>query len=334
VATIAIFTPLVFIAYRCIQGLITLGSMVMYYQAFQRGLGYLDSIMSAIASFYNNSLFISDFYAFLNLEKKVVEPKEPRLFPKPIKQGITFEHVHFSYPGSSGKVIEDVSFTVWPGEHVALVGENGAGKTTLIKLLCRLYDPSSGRIMVDGIDLKDFDTRALCSQISAVFQDHAKYNMTARENIWFGDVTADPKGGMVEQAAQFAGADDFIKRLPAGYETLLGRLFQEGQELSIGQWQKLALARAFLRNSQILILDEPTSNLDARTEFEVFRRFHELAKGRTVFFISHRFSTVRMADRIFILAGGRIVESGSHQELVQANGVYAELFQLQAQYYR
>jgi ATP-binding cassette subfamily B protein len=334
VTTVVLFLPLAFIVFRCVRGAITLGSMVMYYQALQRGLSCLSNAMSSIASFYDNSLFISDFYDFLSLEKKVCEPKEPKSFPNPVQRGITFEQVDFSYPNSSNKVISNVNFTIRPGEHIALVGDNGAGKTTLIKLLCRLYDPSSGRITIDGTDLKEFSTKALRSHLSTIFQDYAQYNMTARENIWFGDITTNPKGGQIERAAQFSGADDFLNKLPRGYETLLGKLFEEGQELSIGQWQKLALARAFMRQSQILILDEPTSNLDARTEFEVFKRFHELAAGRTVFFISHRFSTVRMANRIFILRDGKIIESGSHQELVEAGGVYAELFAMQAQHYR
>jgi ATP-binding cassette subfamily B protein len=251
-----------------------------------------------------------------------------------MQTGIAFDHVSFQYPTGTREVLEDISLTIRPGEVVALVGENGSGKTTLIKLLCRLYDPASGIITLDGIDLRQLETTALRREISVIFQDYAQYHLTARENIWFGNVALPPDQERIAAAARHAGADEVIAGLPQGYETILGKWFEDGEELSVGEWQKVALARAFLRDAQIIVLDEPTSALDARAEYEVFKKFRQLAAGRTVILISHRFSTVRMADRIFVLEGGRIIESGAHDELVRLGGTYARLFETQAQYYR
>ncbi|MES0364101.1 MAG: ATP-binding cassette domain-containing protein, partial [Desulfobacteria bacterium] len=217
---------------------------------------------------------------------------------------------------------------------VALVGENGSGKTTLVKLLCRLYDPINGTIALDGIDLRQFETTALRREISVIFQDYVQYHMTARENIWFGNIELPRDHERIATAARHAGADDLITRLPKGYETMLGKWFEDGEELSIGEWQKVALARAFLRDSQMVVLDEPTSCLDAKTEYEVFKGFRDLLENRAAILISHRFSTVRMADRIFVLEDGSIVESGSHEKLVRHGGKYAHLFEKQAQSYR
>jgi ATP-binding cassette subfamily B protein len=217
---------------------------------------------------------------------------------------------------------------------VALVGENGSGKTTLIKLLCRLYDPTAGEISIDGLDLREFDLSALRRESSVIFQDYARYQMTARDNIWLGDVELPRESSHIEATASLAGAHDVISRLPRGYDTRLGKAFLEGEELSIGEWQKIALARAFLRDSQIIVLDEPTSAMDARSEYEVFQRFRQLAEGRTAILISHRLSTVRMADCIYVMKAGRIVESGPHEELVHYGGTYAHLFETQAQNYR
>lgn len=334
IATIAIYGSYAFIAYRTVQGAITLGDLVMYYQAFQRGQGFLQAMLSSLAGLYEDNLFLSYLYEFLELKPKVAEPGEPSPVPHPMKGGIVLDHLSFRYPGSARNVLDDVSLTISPGEVVALVGENGSGKTTLIKLLCRLYDPLAGTITLDGTDLRRFETAALRREFGVIFQDYAQYYLTARENIWFGNVSLPPDGEMIAAAAQRSGADEVIARLPRSYETILGKWFEDGEELSIGEWQKVALARAFLRDAQIIVLDEPTSAMDARAEYAVFQKFRQLAQGRTAIIISHRFSTVRMADRIYVLEGGRIAESGSHEELVSRGGIYAHLFEAQAQYYR
>ena len=333
-ATVAVFGSYAFIAYRTVQGAITLGDLVMYYQAFQRGQNFLREMLGGLAGLYEDNLFLSNLYEFLELKPKVVEPLHPRSIPQPMQTGLAFDHVSFRYPTGTREVLEDVSLTIRPGEVVALVGENGSGKTTLIKLLCRLYDPTNGTITLDGVDLRQLETSALRREISVVFQDYAQYHLTARENVWFGNVALPPDEERIAEAARRSGADEVINELPQGYETILGKWFEDGEELSVGEWQKVALARAFLRDAQIIVLDEPTSALDARAEYEVFRKFHQLAAGRTAILISHRFSTVRMADRIFVLEGGKIVESGSHDELVRLGGTYARLFETQAQYYR
>jgi ATP-binding cassette subfamily B protein len=231
-------------------------------------------------------------------------------------------------------VLQDVSLSIDPGEVVALVGENGSGKTTLIKLLCRLYDPVAGSITLDDIDLRQFETSALRREITVIFQDYVKYHLTAQENIWFGNVEAPNEKEEVMMAACYADAENMIARLPKGYDTILGKWFEDGEELSIGEWQKVALARAFMRNAQIMVLDEPTSALDAKSEYQVFKGFRRLMEGRSAILVSHRFSTVRMADRIFVFDEGRIMESGSHDELLQRGGKYAQLFEKQAESYR
>jgi ATP-binding cassette subfamily B protein len=333
-ATLAVFGSYAFIAFRTVNGAITLGDMVMYTQAFLRGQGFLQQILSGLAGLYEDNLFLSNFYEFLGLRPKVIDPSRPMAVPKPMRRGIVFDRVGFSYPGSGRKVLDDISLTIRPGEHVALVGENGAGKTTLVKLLCRLYDPSSGGIALDGVDLRRYEAAAWRSGISVILQDYARYHMTAAENIWFGDVGLTPDDQRIAEAARQSGADAVIRKLPLKYQTLLGKWFEDGEELSIGEWQKVALARAFLRDSQIIVLDEPTSSLDAAAEYEVFKRFRELAEGRTAVLISHRFSTVRMADRIFVLEDGRIRDSGAHDDLIRRGGTYARLFESQARSYR
>jgi ATP-binding cassette subfamily B protein len=242
--------------------------------------------------------------------------------------------VSFQYPAGTRKVFEDISLTIRPGEVIALVGENGSGKTTLIKLLCRLYDPTGGTITMDGVDLRQFETKALRREIAIIFQDYAHYHLTARENIWFGNIALAPDHERVVAAARRSGADDVIRSLPHGYDTILGKRFENGEELSIGEWQKVALARAFMRDAQLIVLDEPTSSMDAKAEYEVFQSFRHLVSGRTAILISHRFSTVRMADRIYVLKQGNIIEGGSHEELIKLRGVYADLFEKQARSYR
>lgn len=333
-ATLGVFGSYAFIAYRTVHGMVTLGDLVMYYQAFQRGQGFLRDTLGGLAGLYEDSLFLSNLYEFLDLKKKVVEPTHPAPLSRPMRSGIAFDRVSFQYPNSARNVLEDVSLRIRPGEVVALVGENGSGKTTLVKLLCRLYDPSGGSITLDGADLRDFDTTSLRREMGVIFQDYAHYNLTANENIWFGNVALPPDQVTIETAAQKSGADQVIQRLPKGYETVLGKWFEDGEELSIGEWQKVALARAFLRDAQIIVLDEPTSAMDAKAEYEVFKRFRELIAGRSAILISHRFSTVRMADTIYVLEGGRIIERGSHDELVRLGGTYARMFEIQAQHYR
>ncbi len=333
-ATLAVYGSYAFMVARALQGAISLGSLTMYYQAFQRGQGLLQSLFSSLVGLYEHHLYLSDLEEFLHLKRRVAEPADPLPVPRPMQKGIAFEQVSFRYPTGDETVLQDISLTLRPGEMIALVGENGSGKTTLIKLLCRLYDPTEGRITLDGIDLRAFETTALRQQISVIFQDYVKYQLTARENIHFGNVEAPPEEERLTQAAHQSGADAVIAGLKQGYETVLGKWFEGGEELSVGQWQKIALTRAFLRDSQIIVLDEPTSAIDARAEYELFRRFRHLAAGRAAVLISHRFSTVRMADCIYVLEGGKIIERGTHESLMALNGTYARLFEMQAQHYR
>ncbi len=333
-AITALFGMLVFIAGRTIQGAMTLGDMVMYYQAFQRAQGNLQDIMGGLAGLYEDSMFLNHFYDFLDLKPRTASPDRCVAVPRPMQAGIALEHVSFTYPAAGIKVLHDIDLTIRPGEVVALVGDNGAGKTTLAKLLCRLYDPAGGRITVDGIDFRDFDIQVLRRQITMIFQDYIHYPLTVRENIWLGDVSLNPDDDRIHSAAQQSGADGIISRLPHGYETILGNQYDGGVELSIGEWQKVALARAFLRDAQLIILDEPTSAMSARVEHDVFQAFRKLLNGRSALLISHRFSTVRMADLICVLEEGRIVERGSHEELIKLGGLYSHLYEIQAQHYR
>jgi ATP-binding cassette subfamily B protein len=332
--TLAVFGSYAFIAYQTMQGAITLGDLVMYYQAFQRGQEFLREMFGGLAGLYEDQLFLTSLYEFLDLDQRVAEPAAPRPIPRPLRKGIAFDHVTFRYPTATRNAVEDVTLVIRPGEHVAFVGENGSGKTTLVKLLCRLYDPTAGAIRLDGIDLREFATTALRREMGVVFQDYVLYHLTVRENIWFGDIGVVPHSDAIVAAARRSGADDVIAGLKHGYDSMLGKWLEDGEELSIGEGQKVALARAFLRSGQIVVLDEPTSALDPRAEYEVFRRFRQLVEGRTSIIISHRFSTVRMADRIYVFEQGRVVEEGGHDELVRRGGKYADLFESQAQFYR
>jgi ATP-binding cassette subfamily B protein len=264
----------------------------------------------------------------------VRESPSPRPIPRPLCRGLEFDHVTFRYPGTDVDVLKDVSFHLRPGEHLALVGENGSGKTTLVKLLCRLYDPTEGAVRIDGVDVREFGLRDLRREFGVVFQDFAKYQLSARDNIWMGNVTLPHDTPRVIEAAQRTGADAVIRSLPRGYDTMLGRQFADGVDLSIGQWQKLAIARAFMRDSQLLVLDEPTAALDPLAEAEVFEHFQTLAQDRTTLLISHRLSTVRHADRILVMVDGSIAEAGAHDSLLARAGVYAQLFETQARPYR
>ncbi|MCL4503937.1 MAG: ABC transporter ATP-binding protein/permease [Deltaproteobacteria bacterium] len=333
-ATLAIFGTLALVAYQAVKGTITIGDMVMYYGAFQRAQTSLQEVWSGLTRLYEDNLFLANFSEFLDLQPRLAAPPIPAAMPRPIKQGFFVEKVNFHYPTGDRTVLEDISLRILPGQVVALVGENGSGKTTLIKLLSRLYDPVSGRITIDGTDLRQFDPKALREEVSVIFQDYAHYWLTARENIWLGDISLSPRDDKIYAAARQTRADDFIQMLPRGYDTVLGHEFEDQGELSLGEWQKVALARAFLRQSRLIILDEPTSWMDARAEYEVFKSFRQLFQGRMVLLISHRFSTVRLADYIYVLEGGRLTESGTHDELVRQAGKYAHLYEIQAASYR
>ena len=334
VGGVVMFGVYAFIAYRAVQGFITIGDLVMYYQAFQRGLNSLRQLLTGLASLYEDQLFLSNLYEFLDLKPRITAPLQLHPIPQPMKKGIVFDRVSFKYPGSNRVALDNINLTLNPGQVVAFVGENGAGKTSLIKLLCRLYDPNDGKVTMDGVDLRQFDTIAFRSQISVIFQDYVKYHLTVRDNIWFGNIDMPRDKGQIKRAAQYAGADKVISGLPKGYETMLGKMFGEGEDLSTGEWQKIALSRAFLRNSQIIVLDEPTSSMDIKTEYEIFKKFRQLVKDKTAIIISHRFSTVRMADYVYVLDNGKIIEDGTHDELVSLDGTYASLFEAQAKYFR
>jgi len=329
-----VFGCYIFIVYRTFQGLITLGDLVLYYQALQRGSAALQGMFNSLSNLYENNLFLKNLFEFLDFKLIISEPSSPKNFPQPIQNGIVFDQVCFQYPSSKSETLKDINLSIRPGETIALVGENGSGKTTLIKLLCRLYETNHGSITIDGIDLREFQIAALRREISVIFQDYARYHLTAKENIWLGNIDCPLDSDKIISAARYAGADELISGLPQGYNTILGKWFDGGEELSIGQWQKIALARAFLRDSQLIVLDEPNSALDPKAEYQVFKQFRQLLQGQAAILISHRLSTVRMVDRIYVMEKGRIVESGTHEELIQLDGTYAHLFETQAQYYR
>ena len=305
----------------------------MYVLLFRQGQSAVSSILSAIGGMYEDNLYLSTLYDYLDTP---VEPSTGTAVSGPHpEEGVRFEHVTFTYPGAGEPAVNDVSFQLRPGESLALVGENGSGKTTLIKLLTRLYVPTGGRITLDGLDLAEWSPAALHRRIGVIFQDFARYQLKVGENIGAGDVRHFDDDTRWHEAASLGMAAPFIEELPAGYQTQLGKWFKDGRELSGGQWQKIALSRAFIREeSDILVLDEPTAAMDARAEAQVFEQFRDLAKGRMVILISHRFSTVRMADQILVIQGGRVLERGSHEQLMGLNGPYAQLFQLQARGYR
>jgi len=329
-ATVAVFGTFAYIARRTLQGTLKFKYLVVYYAAFQTSLSALQQVLTGFAALYEDNLFMTYFHEFLALEHAVQEPAEPRPMPSPIRQGVVFEGVSFRYPETERTAIDDVSLEVRPGEVVALVGSNGSGKTTLVKLLCRLYEPQAGSITIDGTRVADFATVDLRREISVIFQDYAKYQLTARQNIWAGNIARPADDEAVVSAARRAGAAEVIEGLPAGYDTPLGKWFEDGEELSIGEWQKVALARAFYRDASILVFDEPTSALDPVAEWQVFERIREMAHDRAVVLISHRFSTVYRADRIYILDKGRVVESGDHAALMRENGVYRRMYEVQA----
>lgn len=333
-ATLAGYGALAFVAHAAVRKTITLGEMVMYFGAFQVAIGSLRPTLSALAELYENNLYLSTLHEFLAVQRQVPEPIQPKPIPRLWRSGLRVENLEFRYPDTDRRVLDRINLTIRPGEIVALVGRNGSGKTTLTKLLCRLYDPDSGRITIDGIDLRDFKTEDLRQEISIIYQDFGRYHLTARENILLGRPELGQEDPAIIKAARWAGIHDHLIGLPQGYETVMGRTFADGAELSIGQWQKLALARAFVRDSQLILLDEPTSSLDAAAEFEFFEKFREMARGRSALIISHRFSTVRLADQIYVLEGGRLIEEGDHEELIARDGLYAHLYRRQASYYQ
>jgi ATP-binding cassette subfamily B protein len=293
-----------------------------------------EAVFLGLSELYENGLFMSNLFAFLELKSQMATATEPRPAAKPVRQGIEFKDVSFRYSGQAEWALRDVNLTIQPGEKIALVGPNGAGKTTLMKLLTRLYDPTAGQILLDGVDLRDYDPRELRQRIGVIFQDFVHYHLPASENVGFGQIEALDDQTRIVSAARKSGADAVIRALPDGYQTTLGRWFHQGRELSGGEWQKVALARAFMRDCEVIVLDEPTAALDAENEQRVFEQFRELTADKIAVLISHRFSTVRMADRIFVVEQGRISEEGTHSELLLLGGTYARLFTLQAESYR
>jgi ATP-binding cassette subfamily B protein len=333
-AAMAIFVTLGLASYQAVVGRITLGDLMAIYLGFQIGLNSLQAILRSLAGLYEDNLFLTHFYQFLELQPSIHAPTHPQPVPDSIREGVEFHNVSFSYPNSQREVLECVDLSLAPGQVIALVGANGSGKTTLVKLLCELYHPARGRITVDGIDLRQVDPVAWRRRISVVFQDFVHFYLTARENVWLGNIELQPRSEAIETAARQSGADPVIRRLPQGYDTYLGTWFEEGKELSYGEWQMIALARAFLRDAQIIVLDEPTSSLDPLAEAELFRQFRQLLHGKSAILISHRFSTVQMADFIYLLDKGRIIEKGTHAQLLAHNGRYAEFYLAQATYYQ
>ena len=322
-----------YVAFSAVSGNLTLGDLALYTVAATAVQGSVQSLFQGVSALYESNLYLDLLYRLLATEPGVRCPDRPQPLPAPVRGHVRFDQVSFTYPGASAPALRGVSFEILPGQTLAVVGPNGAGKSTLLKLLCRLYDPSSGRILLDGVDIATLDPRDLRDQIGALFQDHISYQATAAENIGLGDVDRVQDRPGVRHAASQAGAADLIDGLPDGYDTPLGKWFDQGVNLSGGEWQKVALGRAFMRAVPLLVLDEPSSALDARAEHELFTRLADLAVGRTTVYISHRFSTVRRADAILVLDGGTVAESGTHDQLMDAAGVYAELFSLQAQAY-
>jgi ATP-binding cassette subfamily B protein len=331
--TIASSGTYLYVAAQAVNGRLTLGDLTLYTQVANSVQSSFQSLLTGLSSMYENNLYLTSLFDLLKEEPTVVAPVHPVPVPSPLRGEIEFQHVSFSYEGTERYILRDVSFTIRPGETVALVGKNGAGKTTLIKLLTRLYDPTEGRILVDGYDIREFDPAELRQQIAIMLQDYATYQLTARENIGLGRHEELENEPAIEEAAQRSGADDVVEKLPQHYNTMLGKWFDEGVNLSGGEWQKVALARAFMRDAPILILDEPTAALDAQAEFDLFGRLRALTTGHTALYISHRFSTVRMADRILMLQDGELIEHGTHEELMALGGQYDHLFNLQAAAY-
>ncbi|HSB11138.1 MAG TPA: ABC transporter ATP-binding protein [Blastocatellia bacterium] len=356
IGTLGYYSAYAIILVRAVTGAISIGTLTFLAGSFARSRGLIQGLLLGAGGIYQQCLFLKDLFDFFEMKPSIASPVTARPVPDPIREGFEFDDVGFQYPGSDAWAVRHVSFKLRPGERVAFVGENGAGKTTLTKLLARLYDPTEGRILLDGVDLREYDIYSVRREIGVIFQDFVKYDLRFDENVGVGEIDEvrsyldEPSGqehdqkpasggngevpGAIVSASEKSQASTLLPRFSRGYKQMLGRRFDEGVELSGGEWQKIALARAYMRDAQVLILDEPTASLDARAEYEVFIRFSKLVAGRMAVIISHRFSTVRMADRIIVLRNGAVIEDGSHEELVERGGLYAELFALQAEGYR
>jgi len=354
ISSIAYYVAVILVIMKAVAGLITIGTLTFLTASFQRCRDAMANLLSGIGQIYEQTLYLNDYFEFLGTEPTIKSKPDALTVPRPIRQGFVFENVGFQYPGSDRWALRNVSFELRPGERIALVGENGAGKTTVTKLLARLYDPSEGRILLDGVDLRDYDLLEVRRAIGVIFQDFVRYDLRMDENIGVGEIEevreefdrvwgpeeitrsaeAHATPARIVTAAEKSLATSLLPKLAGGYRQMLGRRFEGGVNLSGGEWQKVALARAYMRDAEVLILDEPTAALDARAEYDVFLRFNELMAGRMAVVISHRFSTVRMVDRIVVLQHGTAVENGTHQELVAKRGLYAELFEMQAAGYR
>jgi ATP-binding cassette subfamily B protein len=332
--SVGYYSAYVVIIFRAVSGSLSIGDLTFLAGSFRQLRSLLEGILSRFTSVSQGAIYLQDLFEFFEIRPRIVTVAQPKPFPRPIREGFRFENVGFRYQHSERWANRHLTFTLRAGERLALVGENGAGKTTLIKLITRLYDPTEGRILLDGVDLREHDPAEVRREVGVIFQDYLRYQMTMAQNIAVGNIDRQSDRELIEAAARQSLAHALAERLPARYDQELGRRFRGGVELSGGEWQKVALARAFFRDAQLLILDEPTAALDARAEYEVFQRFADLTNGRTAVLISHRFSTVRMADRILVLERGEMLEIGSHEELLALGGRYAELFDLQASGYR
>lgn len=332
--SIGYYAAYVYIIIKAVEGTVSIGELAFLAGSFRQLRSLLEGILTRFTAVSQGAIYLRDFFEFFDIKPKIKLADKPLPFPKTIQEGFTFEDVGFKYINSERWANRHLNFTLQPGEKLALVGENGAGKTTLVKLLARLYDPTEGRILLDGHDLRDYDLADVRLNVGIIFQDYLRYQMTFAQNIAVGNIAQKENRPLIENSARQSLADKLAARLPGAYDQQLGKRFADGVELSGGEWQKVALARAYMRDAQLLILDEPTSALDARAEYDVFQRFAELTKGKSAVLISHRFSTVRMADRILVLEKGELIEIGSHEELLIKGGRYAELFDLQAMGYR